>query len=101
MLMLFWETMQCNKRFREFIVNSDRSYDFVTLVLYYAIEYRAESTKQGIVRMCVFILQTLSAEENFGKRLNKSFDAQELLPATMRLTNWSGTHGDFLIAVRN
>jgi hypothetical protein len=99
MMMLFWETIQCNKRFRSYIVNSDKCFDFVVLILFYAIEYRFDPAKQGIVRMCVFVLQTLSAEENFGAALNKPFDRQETLPTSIRLLNWRGTKGDFLIAV--
>jgi hypothetical protein len=63
------------------------------------MEHRSDATKQGIVRMCVFILQTLSGENNFGPRLSRTFDRQDQLPASIRLSNWKGTYGDFLIAV--
>ena len=99
MIMLFWETIQCNKRFRSFIVDTERGHDFIILVLFYAIENRTDTAKQGIVRMCIFVLQTLSVEENFGSRLNKAFMRQETLPAAIRIDNWSGTYGDFLIVV--
>ena len=55
--MLFWESLQCNKRFRSFIIDTDRAHDFVVLVLYYAIDQRSDPTKQGLVRMCIFVLQ--------------------------------------------
>ena len=99
MLMLFWEITQCNKRFRSFIIDTDRSHDFVVLILFYALENKLDASKQGIVRMCVFLLQTLSVEPNFGKNLNKKFEVQDTLPPTIRLHNFSGTYGDFLIHV--
>ena len=99
MLMLFWEITQCNKRFRSFIIDTDRSHDFVVLILFYSLEHKLDPSKQGIVRMCVFLLQTLSVEPNFGKNLNKKFEAQETLPPTIRLQNFRGTYGDFLIHV--
>lgn len=99
MLMLFWEITQCNKRFRSFIIDTDRSHDFVVLILFYAIEYKLDPSKQGVVRMCVFLLQTLSVEPNFGKNLNKRFEAQDTLPPSIRLQNFNGTYGDFLIHV--
>ena len=99
MIMLFWETIQCNKRFRSFIVDTDRGHDFVILMLFYALEYRMDPARQGIVRMCVFVLQTLSAEDNFGNGLNKKFERQETLPATIKIDHFNGTHADFLIAV--
>lgn len=95
--MLFWEVLQCNKRFRSFIIDTDRAHDLVVLVLFYATEYKNDTSKQGIVRMCVFVLQTLSVEPAFGARLNKPFPAQETLPQSMRIPNFHGTNADFLI----
>ncbi|KAL5383738.1 hypothetical protein DPSP01_005841 [Paraphaeosphaeria sporulosa] len=97
MIMLFWETLQCNKRFRSFIIDTDRAHDFVVLVLYYAMDQRNDPTKQGLVRMCIFVLQTLSVESHFGKSLNKTFEGQESLPASIRITNFHGTYADYLI----
>jgi hypothetical protein len=97
--MLFWEALQCNKRFRSFIIDTDRAHDFVVLVLYYAIDQRNDPTKQGLVRMCVFVLQTLSVEPNFGKSLNKTFEGQESLPPSIRIPNFHGTYADYVITV--
>ncbi|OAG41845.1 hypothetical protein AYO21_03848 [Fonsecaea monophora] len=97
MIMLFWEVLQCNKRFRAFIIESNRAHDFVILMLFYAIEYKTDTSKQGIVRMCVFVLQTMSVESTFGNNLNKKFEAQDTLPPSIRLANFKGTYADFLI----
>lgn len=51
--------------------------------------------------MCVFVLQTLSTEPNFGKRLNKNFEGQDYLPASIRLNDFAGTYADFLIIVKS
>lgn len=96
-LMFFWEMTQCNKRFRSFIIDTDRAHDFVILTLFYALEYKNDSAKQGIVRMCAFMLQTLSVEPSFGKSLNKRFEGQESLPACIRINGFRGTYTDFLI----
>lgn len=97
MIMLFWEITQCNKRFRSFIIDTDRSHDFVILLLFYILEYKLDTSKQGVVRMCVFLLQTLSVEVNFGTGLNKRFEAQETLPATIRVASFNGTYADYLL----
>ncbi|KAI9807183.1 MAG: hypothetical protein M1825_005901 [Sarcosagium campestre] len=97
MMMLFWETLQCNKHFRSFIINTDRGHDFVVLILCYALEQRSDASQQGVVRMCVFVLQTLSAEPNFGHGLNKKFDGQDSLPPSVRIRGFHGTYADFLI----
>lgn len=98
-LALFWELLQCNKRFRSYLIDTDRAKDFVVLVLYYAVEAKEDSSKQGILRMCVFILQTLSVEEKFGMKLNASFTFQETLPTTLQIPNFHGSYADFLIGV--
>lgn len=99
MLMLFWEITQCNKRFRSFIIDTDRSHDFVVLILFYALEYKLDLSKQGVVRMCVFLLQTLSVEPKFGASLNKKFAGEETLPASVRIPGFNGTYADYLIHV--
>jgi hypothetical protein len=98
-LALFWELLQCNKRFRSYLIDTDRARDFVVLVLYYAIEAKEDPSKQGIVRMCVFILQTLSVEEKFGRKLNWAFTFQETLPSVLQIQNFHGSYADFLIGV--
>ncbi|KAF2769164.1 hypothetical protein EJ03DRAFT_327609 [Teratosphaeria nubilosa] len=97
MLILFWELLQVNKRFRAFIIETDRAHDFVVLVLYYAMLHKDEPSKQGMVRMCVLILQTMSVEALFGQRLNKEFIGQESLPTLLRIRNFHGSYADFLI----
>lgn len=97
MLVLFWELLQCNKRFRSFIIDTDRAHDLIILVLYYAMEAKDDPPRQGIVRMCVFILQTLSVEPTFGRRLNKPFIGQDSLPSIVRIPNFHGSYADHLI----
>ncbi len=97
--MLFWETTQCNKRFRSFIIDSDRGHEFMILMLFYAFEYRTDPAKQGVVRMCAFVLQTLSTEVNFGKLLNQKFESHDTLPATIRMTHFKGSYADYLLIV--
>lgn len=96
-IMLFWETLQCNKRFRSFIIESSRMHDFVVLMLFYALEHKADPSWQGVVRICVFVLQTMSVEPVFGKHLCQRFEAQDTLPQSMRLTSFRGSYADFLI----
>ncbi|KAI1434616.1 high-temperature-induced dauer-formation protein-domain-containing protein [Xylaria sp. CBS 124048] len=96
-IMLFWEVTQCNKRFRSYLIDTQRSHDFVVLILFYATEYKLDASKQGVVRMCAFLLQTLSVEKNFGINLNKQFSAQDTLPTVIRIPGFRGTFGDFLI----
>lgn len=91
--------MTGRKRFRSFIVDTDRAHDFVVLITYYALEYRLDPSKAGVVRMCVFVLQTMSSEAKFGKGLNKRFENQNTLPASVRIPSFSGTYADYLIIV--
>ena len=71
------------------------------LMLFFAIEYRTDPAKQGVVRMCVFVLQTLSTETNFGKLLNQELEDVESLPPGIRVVDFKGKYADFLIIVRS
>lgn len=71
----------------------------MVLTLFYALQYMGDTSKQGVVRMCAFLLQTLSVEKNFGFNLNKTFEGQETLPPLIRITGFKGTYADFLIQV--
>jgi hypothetical protein len=53
----------------------------------------------GVVRMCAFILQTLSSEREFGIKLNTVFTGHSALPSLARLPAFHGTYGDYLIIV--
>lgn len=97
MFMFFWEALQCNKRFRSYILDSRQGPEFAILVITYALEHKGDAAKQGVVRMCIFILQTLSTEPEFGKNINKTFDMQANLPTSVRIPEFSGTYADFLI----
>ncbi|KAI1813518.1 high-temperature-induced dauer-formation protein-domain-containing protein [Poronia punctata] len=96
-IMLFWEVTQCNKRVRSYMIDTQRAHDFVILILFYASEYKLDASKQGVVRMCAFLLQTLSVEKNFGVNSNKPFDAQDTLPPAIRIPGFNGSYADFLI----
>ncbi|TRX95378.1 hypothetical protein FHL15_003709 [Xylaria flabelliformis] len=48
MIMLFWEVTQCNKRFRSYMIDTQRAHDFVILILFYATEYKLDASKQGV-----------------------------------------------------
>lgn len=97
MLLLFWETLQQNKRFRSFLIETDRALDFLVVLLFYALEHKTDPAQIGLVRMCVFILQPLSAETRFAKSLNRTFEGQSSLPASVRIPSFNGTYADFLI----
>jgi len=79
------------------MIDTQRAHDFVILILFYATEYKLDASKQGVVRMCAFLLQTLSVEQNFGINLNKQFGAQDTLPPVIRIPGFKGTYADFLI----
>ncbi|KAK9367794.1 high-temperature-induced dauer-formation protein-domain-containing protein [Lipomyces kononenkoae] len=106
LVMLFWELIRHNSRFRNYIISSDRIHDFVVLFLYYAHAYRLDVSRVGLVRLCVYVLQTISCDSVFCVRLNKPFDSHNALPPSMRIAGWDsisaaagggGTYADYLL----
>lgn len=98
LIMLFWEMLQCNKRFRSFVIDSHYGRTMTILMLFFAAEYRADAARQGVVRMCMFTLQTMSVETNFGRLCNQEIPSDNV-PLNMRPTSESFTYADLLMTV--
>ncbi|RUS19921.1 high-temperature-induced dauer-formation protein-domain-containing protein [Endogone sp. FLAS-F59071] len=97
MMMLCWKLLEINKRFRNYLLETDRVLDVLVVLLYYALEYKTNTAQIGLVRMCAFILQTLSSDRTFGVKLNKPFDGHSSLPPNVRIAAFHGSYADFLI----
>ncbi|KAG0361486.1 hypothetical protein BG005_008218 [Podila minutissima] len=96
-LILCWKTLELNKRFRTYLLETNRVLDILVILLYFCMEYKQDPTHIGLLRMCAFMLQTLSKDKAFGRSLNKVFDGHASLPANIRIHNFHGTYGDYLI----
>lgn len=95
--MLFWDLIQCNKKFKAYMIMSSRVHDFTVLLLYYMHEKRTESGKQGLVRLCAYVLLHLSADITYAKSLAKPFEGQNALPSNIKLPVFNGSYADYLI----
>jgi len=96
MVLFLWESLYTNRKYLHYVVESGRALDLMVLLTYYA----KESQMEGIGRVCVFCLQTLSAEPSFGQLLNRSFDAHDTLPSSIQIKNFHGKYSDYFIMVR-
>ncbi|CAO3613816.1 unnamed protein product [Cunninghamella echinulata] len=97
MVMLSWKLIQINKRFRTYLMETERALDLMLVLIYHAMDNKLESSQLGIVRMCAFVLQTLSTDRRFGTILNKPFNDNMSLPTSIRIASFHGTYADFLI----
>ncbi|KAI8327861.1 high-temperature-induced dauer-formation protein-domain-containing protein [Chlamydoabsidia padenii] len=101
MTMLCWKLAQINPRFRAYLMETERALDLTLVLIYHAMENKSDSSQLGFVRMCVFLLQTLSTDRRFGAKLNKPFLGHASLPASIRIQPsdlaFSGSYADFLI----
>lgn len=99
MIMLCWKLLECNQRFKNYLTESTRTLDLMVILIYYSIESKSNIAQVGVVRMCAFILQTLSSERQFGIKLNNPFIGHSSLPPIARIPAFHGTYGDYLICV--
>ncbi|KAJ7694128.1 high-temperature-induced dauer-formation protein-domain-containing protein [Mycena rosella] len=91
-VIFFWKMVELNKKFRGFLLESDKAMDLVAYLLCYALEIKDKPHQHGLCRALSYIIQTLSAEPSFGVKLNKPVKAQ--LPAKW---NSPGTAADFIV----
>ncbi|THU95339.1 hypothetical protein K435DRAFT_755788 [Dendrothele bispora CBS 962.96] len=91
-IVFFWKIIELNKKFRSYLLESDRCMDLIAYLLCYNLEIKDKPEQHGICRALSYIIQTLSAEPSFGLKLLAPVKAQ--LPAKWHT---SGTMADFLI----
>ncbi|EJD02089.1 uncharacterized protein FOMMEDRAFT_20875 [Fomitiporia mediterranea MF3/22] len=91
-IVFFWKMVELNKKFRTYILESEKAVDLMTYLLCYFMESKDKPEQHGLCRAISYILQTLSAEPAFNAKLSS--------PIRMHLpAKWAcqGTAGDFMI----
>lgn len=95
-IILFWKIIELNKKFRAYLLDSDKAVDILAYLLCYSLEIKDKPQQHGLCRALSYIIQTLSAESAFGNKLSSPINIQ--IP-----TKWvshgasHGTAGDFII----
>ncbi|KIM48882.1 hypothetical protein M413DRAFT_89117 [Hebeloma cylindrosporum] len=91
-IILFWKLIELNKKFCTFVLESEKSMDFIAYLLFYCVEIKDRPQQHGVCRAVSYIVQALSAEPAFGLRLSNPIKVQ--LP-----TKWGpvDTAADFII----
>ncbi|CEP09657.1 hypothetical protein [Parasitella parasitica] len=96
-MMMCWKLLEINSRFSKYLLETDRALDLTVVLIFHATDNKDKFTQLGLVRMCAFILQTMSSSKEYSCKLNKPFSAHSSLPSSIRLYAFNGTYGDFLI----
>lgn len=95
--MLFWDLVQCNKKFKHFLIATERMHDFLILLLYYIHERSLDNSKLNLVRLCAYELLYLTGDPTFASSLSKTFTGQSMLPSAIQLSSFVGSYSDYLI----
>ncbi|KAI8094726.1 high-temperature-induced dauer-formation protein-domain-containing protein [Thamnidium elegans] len=96
-MMMCWRLIETNSRFTKYLVETDRVLDLTVALIFHAIDNKDKLSQIGLVRMCAFMLQTLSSNKDFSAKLNTHFATHSSLPSSIRLYAFNGTYADFLI----
>ncbi|KAF5331063.1 hypothetical protein D9619_005935 [Psilocybe cf. subviscida] len=91
-IVLFWKLIELNKKFCTYLLESDKSMDFIACLLFYCVEIKDKPQQHGVCRAISYIVQALSADPVFGEKLRNPIRVQ--LP-----TKWGhcDTAADFII----
>ncbi|TFK72546.1 hypothetical protein BDN72DRAFT_315018 [Pluteus cervinus] len=107
-IIFLWKMLELNKKFRAYVLDSDKCMDVVAYLLCHALDIKDKPRnsdpylfvhkltsvieQHGMCRALSYIIQTLSAEPAFGLKTTKPIKAQ--IPAKWHI---NGTAVDFLI----
>lgn len=96
-MMVCWRLLETNTRFIKYLVETDRVLDLTVCLVFHAVDNKDKLSQIGLMRMCAFMLQTLSSSKEYSLKLNKPFATHSSLPASIRIYAFNGTYADFLI----
>ena len=97
LLILFWKFCDLNKRFLYYTLKSSKILEVLIPILWHLNEARGDQSKLGLIHIGIFIILLLSGERNFGVRLNKPYNNNQI--TFQRIPIFTGTHADLLIIV--
>ncbi|KAF7968571.1 hypothetical protein HWV62_30117 [Athelia sp. TMB] len=91
-VIFLWKMLELNKKFRLYVLETEKGTDIVAYLLAYFIDIKDKPQHHGLCRALSYIIQTLSADSAFGRKLGYPVKAQ--LPMKY---NAGGTYADFVI----
>ncbi|KAH7345069.1 high-temperature-induced dauer-formation protein-domain-containing protein [Rhizoctonia solani] len=89
---LLWKMLDLNRKFRAFVMDSDKCVDLIAYLLCTCLEIKDKPQNQGFCRALSYIIQSMSSDFALGSKLH--------LPVKITVpTKWAtpGTTGDFMI----
>ncbi|KAI0637201.1 high-temperature-induced dauer-formation protein-domain-containing protein [Trametes polyzona] len=91
-VIFLWKMLELNKKFRAYLLDSDKGMDVMAYLLCYGLEIKDKPEQHGMCRVLSYMIQSLSAERAFGLKLGSPLRAQ--IPQ-----KWvtPGTAGDFMV----
>ncbi|PWN47453.1 hypothetical protein IE53DRAFT_390420 [Violaceomyces palustris] len=97
-LMLLWKLLEHNPRFRSFVLEDQNLCpQLLSFLLHLSLNYKDSLPLQGLVRLCVFMLQDLSSESCFSTNISRPGSGSKVhLPNRFGVTG-GGCATDFLI----
>ncbi|EPY53431.1 dymeclin 3 [Schizosaccharomyces cryophilus OY26] len=98
LVLLIWQAILYNNRFRAYLITSSYAADFLIAIQFYALRYRDEPKHSGLVRLCLFIVHYLSSEKVLCEKLNKvCVNSQALLTSLGFSIPSSISYAEFII----
>ncbi|KAI0083976.1 high-temperature-induced dauer-formation protein-domain-containing protein [Irpex rosettiformis] len=91
-VVFFWKMVELNKKFRTYVLDSEKATDILAYLLCYGLEIKDKPEQHGLCRVVSYIVQSMSAEHAFGTKLSSTIKVT--LPPK---ANFLGNAGDFLI----
>lgn len=93
--MLLWRFVDLNKRFRQYLYETNRTSDLVAYILLISLDLKDDPAQHGLLRLLAYLLQTLSADAAFAQSLAQPVRLP--IPAKWAVSGTPGTTADFLI----
>jgi hypothetical protein len=94
-LAFFWQFIQVNRKFLDYILRRDDFVDVLYPIFHLIHEGRKDPAQLGLVHLGIFVLLFLSGEREFSITLNRALNKKILID----LPKFTGNYADYLILV--
>jgi len=97
LLALLWTVMEANTKFKSFLAQSQEALQLLRLLLVLSWENKEYVARLGLMRLCAYLIHTLSCEQAFLDNINERCSSFSSLPLAIRRQEPTGTFADLLI----
>ncbi|KAK4056096.1 hypothetical protein OIO90_002827 [Microbotryomycetes sp. JL221] len=98
MLIVLWKCFELNSKLFQHLIETDKVVQLLIYLFTLCLEHKHDENEMGLVRLCIFLIQTISAQKGLNHCLNLPIELKSTLKQRYEIPSSSScTLSDFII----